>query len=148
MIPFKTAYGPKLKISMDFSASKDRTKQSFKAECDINTIMARARKTGVIDFANRYQPQYADVTGHTYQAAQDTIARAKGMFFSMPAHVRDRFENNPRDFLAWIQNPNNQAEARTLGLMKPEVEQPAKPAAETPANPTAGGPTPALPLTK
>lgn len=119
MSDFKTAYGPKDRVKIGFT-TKGRTRQNFKAECDINNIMARFRKTGVLDFTTRYQAQYADVSSVDFTRAMNMVAQAKSMFFAMPAHVRDRFGNKPESFLAFVQNPNNKEEARALGLLKPE----------------------------
>lgn len=132
---FITAYGPKKKVAISFPASEGphgRTKQSFKEQCDVNNIMKRFQKSGVLDFTTRYQPQYADVTALSYQRAMDTIASANSMFHELPAHVRDRFENKPQAFLEFVNNPNNRAEARELGLLKPDSE-PAPAAAAAPA---------------
>lgn len=118
---FKTAYGPKLKISSDFTAAGDRTKQSFKAECDINNIMARYQRTGVIDFAQKHEAQYADCTGLEFESGMQTIARARAMFEDLPSKLRQRFENEPAKFLEFVQNPKNREEAKELGLLKPEA---------------------------
>lgn len=125
---FLTAYGPKERVQITFTGP-GRTKQSFKAESDINNIMARFKKTGVIDFATRYQARYADVSAMDFMECMQTVANAKSMFFSMPAHVRDRFENKPELFLDFVQNPANQQEARELGLLKPVQAAPVEAAA-------------------
>lgn len=119
MSNFISAYGPKTKVAITFEG-KGRTRQSFKAECDINTIMARFKKTGVMDFTSRYQPRYADVTAADFTKSMHVVAEARSMFFAMPAHIRDRFENKPEAFLEFVQNPNNKEEARALGLLRPE----------------------------
>lgn len=137
---FHSAYSKKDRLQLTFSGP-GRTKQNFKAECDINNIMARFKKTGVLEFTSRYQPQYADVTAIDYVTMQNQVAQAKSMFFAMPAHVRDRFQNKPEAFLEFVQNPNNKDEARALGLLKPEksAEPPAAAVEAAPASPPAGG---------
>lgn len=114
---FRTAYGPKLKISLT-STAVSRTKQSFKAECDINNIMARYQKTGVLDFTQKHEPRYGDVTGYEFQRAMLTIAHSKSMFAEMPSALRSRFKNDPREFLEYIHDPRNAEEAEELGLLK------------------------------
>lgn len=125
----RSAYGPKLKVQHITPEGEGRTKQSFKAECDVNNIMARFQKTGVLDFASRYQAQYGDVSGVNFADAIKLVADAKSMFHEMPARVRDRFGNDPATFLDFVNNPNNRDEARALGLLKPEEPKPAAPAA-------------------
>lgn len=134
---FITAYGSKVKVSLSCKGP-GRTKQAHKDECDINKILDRYRKTGVLDFAAKHEPQYGDVTAVDFQEAQFTVAKAMGMFADLPAHVRNRFSNKPGEFLRFVQNPDNRAEAQELGLLK--VKEPvAAPVAPVPA-PT---PTPA-----
>lgn len=119
--PFLTAYGPKIKTSITFPPDEGRTKQSFKDECDINLIMARYAKTGVIEFAEKHEPQYGDCTGIEFQAGMLLIARAQEMFDDLPSQIRSRFDNNPSEFLDFVQNPENRAECAKMGLLK---EQP------------------------
>lgn len=121
---FISAYAPKLKVSLSFPADEGRTKQSFKDECDINNIMARFQKTGVIAFANKFQARYGDVTGVDFANAMRVVADARTMFAELPARVRERFANDPARFLEFVQNPANKDEARALGLLKPEAPAP------------------------
>lgn len=134
MVNFVTAYGPKQKVTLTCT-TPGRTKQQFKAECDINNIVSRFLKTGVMDFVNKHQPQYGDVTGLDFRGALDIVARAEEMFRAMPARQRARFENEPAQFLDFIQNPANAEEARALGLLKPVAPPPAGA-----ATPPAGAP--------
>lgn len=142
---FRTSYGPKLKITILFTGL-GLAKQSFKDECDINHILARYRKTGVLDFQQKMEPQYGDVSAIDFQDAQLLIAKANGMFAAMPAHLRNRFENEPAKFLAFVQDERNRNEAEDLGLLKVKPEAPvAAPAAS--GQPTVNPPAaPATPL--
>lgn len=124
-----SAYGPKMKVSLTFPADEGRTKQSFKDECDINNIMARFQKTGVLAFANKFEARYGDVTGVDFGEAMRVVADARSMFAEMPARLRDRFANDPARFLEFVQNPANKDEARALGLLKPEALAPVPEAA-------------------
>lgn len=126
---FITPYGPKLKTSIDFTLDGDgRTKQSFKAESDINHIMARYAKTGVLEFVNQHAAQYGDCTGIEFEAGMRTIAAAKSMFADLPAELRNRFENDPGRFLDFVNDDRNREEARELGLLRPEPVQATPPA--------------------
>lgn len=123
-LPFKTAYGPKLSqavTGLDCSADHPygRTKQAFRDESNINNIMQKFIKTGTLEFTNKNQPRYGDVTGADFQLFNNIIAAANTMFAEMPAALRNRFENDPAKFLDFVQNENNRAEATELGLLKP-----------------------------
>lgn len=122
-ITIRSAYSPKRSIQL-ICPTKGRTKQSFKAECDINTIVNRFLKTGVMDFAQKNEPRYGDTTGIEFQSAMNTVAAANSLFNELPAALRARFENEPAQFLDFVQDDKNAAEARELGLLKPPVEAP------------------------
>lgn len=118
---FKTAYGLKSRESMSFPATGfGRTKQAFAAECDINNIMARYQRTGVIDFAQKNAAQYGDCTGIEFQAGMETVRKAQELFDALPSKLRSRFQNEPAQFLEFVQNPENAEEARELGLVNPK----------------------------
>lgn len=134
-------------VRLDCSKSEDRTKQSFKDECDINIIMKRFERTGTLNWVNRHSPQYGDVSGLEFQTAMDIVAAGKSAFAALPARIRDRFRNDPAQFLDFVQNPANAAEAAELGLLSPEGEQAvqaAQSAANAPAEP-AKATAPAVP---
>lgn len=121
------------------------TKKSFQDECDINKIMARFQKTGALDHYARHAPQYGDTTGVDYLDALNVVANANTMFEELPSSVRERFENDPAQFLDFVQDSKNSDEMVELGLKakpfhsQPEAQQ--KPTAAqspetTPQSPT------------
>lgn len=116
-------YAKKLKVSLSFDPDQDRTQQEFVDECDINNIMARYMKTGVIDFVNQHEPQYGDATGWEFQEAQNVVVSAKNMFSDLPAKIRERFGNDPAKFLDFINDDENRVEAAKMGLLSPEKAQ-------------------------
>lgn len=125
---FITAYSSKLVVQKHFDG-EGRTKQAFKDECDINQIMARYQKTGVIDFINKHQAQYGDVTGIDFQQAMETIASAQSLFNDLPSTIRTRFKNDPAQFMDFVHDPANAAEMHAMGLMRPDYQPPAANAA-------------------
>lgn len=132
--PFVTAYGTKNKVSQTFAAT-GRTKQSFREECDINNIMKKFQVTGLVNAVNKHQPQYGDVTGVDFQSAMTTIVKAEQMFGDLPSSVRKRFQNDPAEFLSFVNDPENRDEAVRLGLIiEPSPEVPVPPAADSAAS--------------
>ena len=92
--------------SKDPAHSKDlRTKQSFRRDADINYIVAKARKTGILPCLA--QPQtYGDFSSvDSYHAAQNLVISAHERFMSLPSGVRDRFKNDPGEFLKYASDP-------------------------------------------
>lgn len=114
---FRTAYSTPLRVSLDLSKN-GKTKQSFKEECDINTILAKYKKTGVLDFVNENQAHYGDVTGIDFRIAMIEVAKVTELFDQMPGSMRSRFQNDPAIFLEFIQDPENRPEAIKLGLIQ------------------------------
>lgn len=95
-------------------------KQSFAEEVDINTIVRRFGISGQLPVGVR-MPSYEDFTEvHDFKSAMDAIALAREAFDAMPAHVRERFDNDPAKFVDFTSDDGNLAEARKLGLVPPE----------------------------
>lgn len=134
-----SAYGPKMSLKLVCDAKEDVTKQSFAKECDINTIMSRYRKTGVLEFVNQHDPQFLDVTGADFRAAMDVVALSRENFALLPAEIRKRFANDPAVFLEAWDDPARDVEFQALGLKPkpapaPEVSpEPAAAPAAAPA---------------
>ncbi len=138
---FITAYGPKYKVRLDF-IEPTRTHQSGKDECDINKIMAKYVKTGVLDHQKEYGENYGFASSIDLLEAMTIVTTANEMFDELPAEVRKKFNHNAGDFLDFVQNPENEAELIKMGLAtkkeeEPEIEEktvetPEKQAAETP----------------
>lgn len=128
-------------------ACKDKSlaQQHFKEECDINTIVDRFLKTGELPSDVR-MPRYGDFTGiHDYKTAMDAITKAQSAFMEMPAQIRNRFHNDPQEFVAFCSDDANREEAAKMGLVPEEVaalvRPPAPPAGEQPEA-SKGAPTP------
>lgn len=114
---------------------KTRTKQSFKDDADINTIVRRFNLTGQLP-TNVRAPEYRDFTDVVdYHTAMNAVAKANEAFDAMPAHVRSRFNNDPGQFVDFCMNADNLDEMKKLGLLAPNAMQD-KPASETTPAPT------------
>lgn len=94
------------------------THQSFKDECDINSIMAKWQKTGVVEHRNQFEGQYADFTNTPgdFHEAQNQILHAQEMFMTLPSSIRSRFHNDPGSFLDFTSDPKNLPEMVKMGL--------------------------------
>lgn len=149
---YKTIARPEVDFPSEDPNSKSITNQSDRDGADINLIMAKYEKTGLITDAitgAQRQPQYGDFTevGDFY-TNQIKIARVNQAFSALPAHIRSRFQNDPQSLINFLSDPQNDAEAIKLGL-KPKPSDPAvtpEPNPGSVANPAlaggAGGGTP------
>lgn len=97
------------------------TQQQFKEDSDINTIVDRFMKSGVLPTPVN-MPQYVDYEGiFDYQSAMNSVRAADEQFMRMDAKVRARFNNSPQEFLAFFADPANTDEAIRLGLAVPQT---------------------------
>lgn len=101
------------------------TKQAHKEECDINNILNQYKRTGIVRHVTERKAQFIDLPADLdLQNSLNVVKRAQEAFASLPAVVRDRFHNNPAEFLAAFQDEKRQDELRQLGLLQPaEVVQ-------------------------
>lgn len=141
---FITAYEKKLRTRLFFGDEKSRTKQSFAAECNINNIMKKYQKTGVLEHIARHAPTYGDFTPIDYKQAMETVAEANSMFEELPSSVRTRFSNDPAEFLAFVEEPENIDALRDMGLAKPKPPAPPEPKPPAPPEPSPDGPVPPI----
>lgn len=94
-------------------------------ECDINYIVERFGVTGQLPENNRPMPTYGDFTGVSdYRQALDAVTQAQEAFMSLPANVRERFDNDPALFVDFCSStdPADRSEAIELGLIAPPVK--------------------------
>lgn len=97
------------------------TQQQFKEESDINTIVNRFMKSGVLPTPVN-MPQYVDFEGvFDFQSAMNAVRAADENFMRLDTKVRSRFNNNPQEFLEFFANPDNTDEAVRLGLAIPQA---------------------------
>lgn len=107
---------------------KGRTKQQDKDACDVNMMMAKYQRTGVLPGQNNFAPQYGDFSNVSdYQTAVQQIKEAETDFAALPSKIRGRFNNDPLDLINFMTDEANRDEAIKLGLM-PETD----PVVETP----------------
>lgn len=103
------------------------TQQEHLGSCDINNIIKQFSKTGQLTHisAKAGMGAYLDLPDPLdFQEAQNIMLDASNAFSSLPAKVRDRFSNNPAEFLEFMADPKNEKEARELGLLIPATPLP------------------------
>lgn len=120
------------RVAKTFDPLKGRTRQEMKDECDINRILARAERQGILNqmfqFQETYGDQVADFTGiATFHEAMNAITQAQQVFDGLPSRVRAQFMNDPGRLLDFLDDPANHSEAVELGLL-PEPQSDAEPA--------------------
>jgi len=116
----------RVSISCQVGPGESPTEQSHKAECDIKNIVRRYQKAGT-PLPEVHASQFTGedlVPAPTFLEAQLVLSRGRSAFAALPAKIRDRFRNDPAQFLDFIQDPRNGEEAVKLGLATLRVEKP------------------------
>lgn len=111
-------YNSKIKcISSSIDCSQDgRTKQAHKNECDINQVLKKYLKTGVIEHVSTHKAQYGEAPGIDFKEALDLVRRSQEMFDELPAKARKHFNNDPSAFMDAVHEEGNEALMYELGL--------------------------------
>lgn len=113
-----------------------RTKQSFRDQVNINKILARNRRSGMIDHVSGKTPFYGDVSSiGSYQESLNVVKQAQDLFMGMSSDVRSRFENDPTKMIKFLADPKNLDEAIKLGMVvkRPGVpKEPGTPGGQVP----------------
>lgn len=92
------------------------TEQHHRDDCRIDSILKKYAQTGVITHVNRAKGTYGDFSAPDYQEAQNIIAAAKSLFEDVPAHIRLQFNNDPAEYIEFMQEPTNKQAIEELGL--------------------------------
>ena len=107
--------------SPGFSSNKPSlTVQAAGVEADINNIMAKYMKTGVIspDVISRRQAVFTDIGKFgDYGTLLDAVCAVQEEFDSLKPEIRERFGNSPEELINWLQDSANYDEAVRYGLM-------------------------------
>lgn len=107
--------------ALTFPPQSKHTRQEFKEECDINTLMARYMRTGELPHVNLIAPQYFEAAGVDFQTHMLAVAQAKSLFAQLPSEIRNRFYNDPGQFVDFCSEPSNRVELAHMGLLSPEA---------------------------
>lgn len=120
---FNLPYALHERVYLEFK-EPSMTEQSHKAECDIETILSKYRLSGVLGDPDRAKlAVFSDVSNVVdYREALDAIMQADEAFDALPAKIRERFDNDPAEFLDFFNDPANGQEMIDLGLAeKPKL---------------------------
>lgn len=117
------------------TSGQSRVEQSHRQMTNINTIVAKAKKTGRLPISSR-QPTYGDFSNaQDYHAVQTRIVTAQNEFMEVPSEIRKRFHNDVGEFIDFVQNPDNLSEAVAMGLIPESALPPAPPESVPTAEP-------------
>jgi hypothetical protein len=113
-------------LYLDCSNLPSLTRQEFAEECDINILMAKYEKTGILPSnVNANEPRYLDVSDvPDLMVAHQVLQDATTAFMSLPATIRRDFDNDPIKFINYAENPENIEKLREWKLAAPAPVEP------------------------
>lgn len=103
------------------SGGVSMTDPQFASECDINLIIDRYQKTGIVPPTRN--GSYGDFTKvGDFSDALERVRRAETFFDGLPAVLRARFGNDLTTFCDFALNPDNLKECISLGIFDNAVD--------------------------
>lgn len=106
------------------------TEQIHRDDCNINSVVSRYRKTGILINAREKLGEYKTAPNFTFHEAMNFVSKTNEMFEMIPADIRNRFQNDPQAFSEFAENPENQDELIKMGLIEPHERAVAQPQGE------------------
>lgn len=92
------------------------TEQSHAQDADINIIMGRYQRTGMLPQIQQ-TPLYGDFTEvGDFRQMQERLRMAQDAFMEVPAKIRQQFGNDMQAFVDFCTNPDNKDELVRMGL--------------------------------
>lgn len=96
------------------------TEQSHAKMCNVNNIVNRFMKTGVLDHVRSFQGEYRDVSDFgDYRSALERIQLAQDIFEALPIELKRKCENDPAKFLDYCADDANYEELTEIGILLP-----------------------------
>lgn len=119
MADFSSRYDFEVVPGLSFSRPS-MTRQEFKDECDINTIMRRMVKSGMVPVVDG--ARYGDFANvGDFREAQELVIRARKQFDALPSEAREKFKHDPGEMLRWVHDKGTTLEdAKSIGLLSEE----------------------------
>ena len=100
------------------------TKQSMQNELDINNIIKKYHKTGVLPNLQKLEGVYGEITSMDLQTALQKVTDAENAFAEVPAKIRNLFDNDAGKFIDYATNPKNIGQMQEWGLAEKPVNTP------------------------
>lgn len=116
----RSAISPRKRVTLECPEDSGKTVQYFKEICDVNNIVAKHGTNGGPIWANQQNKEFLDCTNlPDFQEAHAAVTAANQAFMSLPAKIRQNFDNDPHKFVMFATDENNLEQLRALGLARP-----------------------------
>lgn len=92
-------------------------KQSMLDECDVNLIVERFAKTGLLEHIAEGIPQYVDASElGDFRSVLEQVRKVEDYFSGLPAAVRSSFQNDAARFMDYLESGASAEDLQKLGL--------------------------------
>lgn len=109
--------GDRVRSRQHIGENPGQVQKHLQEETDVNAIMRKYAKTGELRHVTSMAGEYGDFSSAPdYRSAMDQLIAADALFMELPAKIRDRFGNDPAQFIEFATDKNNIDELRKLGL--------------------------------
>jgi len=115
---------------------KTVTEQHHAKTCNINYIIGKYQKTGLVDHINRHQGKYGDVSGADFDRAMQLVTEQETVFAELPSTVRAHYDNDVVKYLEHVNTEAGALQHENLLNPVPEDPEPEKEAPEAPQEAT------------
>lgn len=112
----KDIHGKPLRKVITITDKDKIVEQSQKQLTDVDVLLEPAKRNGLLRHVTRYEGEYDDIPAASYEEALKITTQANTMFENLPLNAKRKFNNNPKEFLEFVQNPANGKEMIKLGL--------------------------------
>jgi len=103
----------------------DPAQQHFREEVNINNIIAKYNKTGVITHVAKTRKRFGDFKDFADLLPDlDRVTKAQQAFEELPATIRNEFGNSIEGFFKFIKNPANEEQCIKWGIFDPPKDNP------------------------
>ena len=101
------------------------TQQQFVEECDVNNILAKYKRTGLISHLARHSGNFGDFSSvDDYQTSLGKIMQAQQSFEMLPSELRSKFGNDPGRLIEFMSDEKNTEDCYKFGLkIRPEKKE-------------------------
>lgn len=115
-----------IRQAISFVGLKKRTRDEFKKDVDINSILKKYIKSGEIDPAIINQGgTFMDVSDiGDFTAVTQRLEAVKAEFMKLKPEVRAKFENDPAKLLSFVKDEKNLDECISLGILPKSLKKP------------------------
>lgn len=133
-IIFKSAYSEKERPVTE-NNEPTMTKQALAEELDVNNIIRKYNKTGIMQKAHDFEGVYGEFDSFDLREAIEKVKLANELFLEVPSSIRSEFNNDAGAFVDFATNPVNIEQMREWKLAPPEQSEPPQPPPEPPPEP-------------